>query len=363
MRRRGRFLFTLPALLLAVAPAAAATFTVNDTADAVDATPGDGSCATAGGRCTLRAAIQEANAHTGEDTIMVPAGTFLLTIPGRGEDAAATGDLDITDDVTITGAGADTTILDGNGLDRIFEIANPASIVAISSLTIRNGNPGPPGPDADGGGIFNQGTLTLTDVVVANNTSAGNGGGISSVNDLTLTNCVVSGNTAANFGGGIDNPLTATLTNVTVSGNTSGAGGGGGIANDLSDAIVTLTNVTIADNTAPAGSGGGFYNLGAATFRYVIVANSPSGDNCAGGTSATLTSQGHNLDSGNTCGFAGPGDLVNMNPQLGPLQDNGGPTPTQALLPGSPAIDAGGDERPPPPPHPPGLPPPAGGHR
>ncbi len=347
MRPRGRFLFTLASLLLAVAPAAAATFTVNDTADAVDAPPGV-SCATAGGRCTLRAAIQEANAHTGEDTIMVPAGTYLLMIPGRGEDAAAMGDLDITDDVTITGAGADTTILDGNGLDRIFEIANPASIVAISSLTIRNGNPGPPGPDADGGGIFNQGTLTLTDVVVANNTSAGNGGGISSVNDLTLTNCVVSGNTAANFGGGIDNPLTATLTNVTVSGNTSGAGGGGGIANDLSDAIVTLTNVTIADNSAPAGSGGGFYNLGAATLRYVIVANSPSGDNCAGGTSATLTSQGHNLDSGNTCGFAGPGDLVNMDPQLGPLQDNGGPTPTQALLPGSPAIDAGGDDCPPP---------------
>src|SRR5438445_1427507 len=269
-------------------------------------------------------------------------------MPGRDEDAAMMGDLDITDDVTIIGTSAATTILDGNGIDRIFEIANPASIVAMSSLTIRNGNPGPPGPDADGGGIFNQGTLTLTDVVVANNTSAGRGGGISSVNDLTLTNCVVSGNTAANFGGGIDNPLTATLTNVTVSGNTSGAGGGGGIANDLLDAIATLTNVTIADNSAPAGTGGGFYNLGAATLRYVIVANSPSGDNCAGGTSATLTSQGHNLDSGNTCGFAGPGDLVNMDPLLGPLQDNGGPTPTHALLPGSPAIDAGGSDCPPP---------------
>src|SRR5438132_8088858 len=339
MRRRGRFLFTLASLLLAVAPAAAAPFTVNDTADAVDAAPGDGSCATAGGTCTLRAAIQEANAHTGADTIMLPAGTYLLTIPGRGEDAAMMGDLDITDDVTIIGTSAATTILDGNGIDRIFEIANPASIVAMSSLTIRNGNPGPPGPDADGGGIFNQGTLTLTDVVVANKTSAGSGGGISSVNDLTLTNCVVSGNTAANFGGGIDNPLTATLTNVTVSGNTSGAGGGGGIANDLLDAIATLTNVTIADNSASPGSGGGFYNLGGATFRYVIVANGPSGDNCAG--SGTLTSQGHNLDSGNTCGFAGPGDLVNMDPLLGPLQDNGGPTPTQALLPGSPSLDAG----------------------
>src|SRR5438132_9965927 len=346
MRRRSRFLFTLASLLLAVAPAAAAMFTVNDTADAVDAAPGDGTCATAGARCTLRAAIQEANAHTGPDTIMVPAGTYLLTIAGRGEDAAATGDLDITDDVTtITGAGAASTILDGNGIDRIFEIANPAAVVAISFLTIRNGDPGPVAGDADGGGVYNQGTLTLTDVVVANNTSAGGGGGLSSVNDLTLTDCVVSGNTAATFGGGIDNPLTATLTNVTVSGNTS-AERGGGIANDLLDAIATLTNVTIADNSASPGNGGGFYNLGAATFGYVIVADSPSGDSCAG--SGTLTSQGHNLDSGNTCGFTGPGDLVDMDPRLGPLQDNGGPTPTQALLPGSPALDAGGDDCPPP---------------
>jgi len=75
---------------------------------------------------------------------------------------------------------------------------------------------------------------------------------------------------------GIQNQLTATPTNVTVSGNTS-AKRGGGIANDLLDAISTLTNVTIADNSASPGNGGGFYNLGAATFGYVIVADSPSG--------------------------------------------------------------------------------------
>src|SRR5207247_6634498 len=89
-----RFLLGVAALLLAVAPAAAATFTVNDTTDAVDAAPGDGKCATAGATCTLRAAIQEANAHAGADTIMVPAGTYLLRIAGQGEDVAATGDLD-----------------------------------------------------------------------------------------------------------------------------------------------------------------------------------------------------------------------------------------------------------------------------
>jgi CSLREA domain-containing protein len=349
MRRGARSLLALAWLLLAAAPAAAATFSVNDTADAVDAAPGDGQCATAGGTCTLRAAVQEANARSGGDTIMVPAGTYLLTIEGRGEDMAATGDLDITVDVTITGAGAASTILDGNGMDRVFEIANASSVVTMSSLTIRNGNT-VAGGDMDGGGLFNQGTLTLTDVVVADNTSAGSGGGISSIGDLTLSGCLVSGNTAASFGGGIDNVLTVTLTNITVSGNTSGAGGGG-IGNDDILALAALTNVTIAENSAPPGSGGGFYNLGradlmgGATFRYVIVADSPSGDNCAG--SGTLTSQGHNLDSGNTCGFASPGDLVNADPLLGPLQDNGGPTPTQALSPGSPAIDVGGNDCPP----------------
>src|SRR2546426_3780585 len=234
MRRRGRFLFTLASLLLAVAPVAAATFTVNDTADAVDAVLGDGTCATAGGTCTLRAAIQEANALPGPDTIMVPAGTYLLTIEGRDEDLAVTGDLDITDDVTITGAGADRTILDGNGIDRIFDIELPTSrvaiVVAIAALTIRNGNSGP-GALADGGGLYNSGTLTLRDVVVANNTTAAaSGGGITNINDITLTDCVVSGNTTATYGGGIDNFGTATLENVTVSGNMSGLGGG--IAND-----------------------------------------------------------------------------------------------------------------------------------
>ena len=257
MRRRRRFLLTLASLLLVVAPAAAAPFTVNDTADAVDAVLGDGKCATAGGTCTLRAAIQEANALPGPDTIMVPAGTYLLTIEGRDEDAAVTGDLDITDDVTITGAGADRTILDGNGIDRIFDIelltSRVAIVVAIAALTIQNGNSGP-GALADGGGLYNSGTLTLRNVVVANNTTAAaSGGGITNINDITLTDCVVSGNTTATYGGGIDNFGTATLENVTVSGNMSGLGGG--IANDDASAVAALTNVTIADNSAWVGVG------------------------------------------------------------------------------------------------------------
>src|SRR5438094_261838 len=273
MGSRSRFLFTL-AWFVTTLPAAAATFTVNDTADAVDAVPGDGTCATAGSTCTLRAAIQEANAHTGPDTSMLPAGAYLLTIAGQADDAAATGDLDITDDLAIAGAAA------------------------------------------FGGGTDSALTASLTNVTVSGNMS-GAAGGIGNDSELMLGNVTVSGNTAMFTGGGIQNDVTA-----------------------------TLANVTIADNGAQSGGGSGFYNLGHATFGYVIVANGPSGDNCAG--SGSLTSQGHNLDSGNTCGFAGPGDLADMDPQLGPLQDNGGSTPTQALSPGSPAVDAGGNDCPPP---------------
>src|SRR5438094_10032224 len=120
----------------------AATFNVTSTIDAVEASPGDGICASAGSQCTLRAAVQEANALPGADTIMLPAGTYVLTVGGasaRCEDAAAKGDLDITDDVTIIGAGAPITIIDGNGIDRVFDVAAQAN---IRGVTIRNGNAG-----------------------------------------------------------------------------------------------------------------------------------------------------------------------------------------------------------------------------
>src|ERR1051326_517059 len=169
--------------------AQALTFTVNSTTDAVDANPGNGVCATAAGQCTLSAAIQEANASHGADTISLPAGTYTLTIAGRNEDAAATGDLDIDDSssnstLTINGAGAATTIIamgngtDGKGLDRVFHIMSNA---AISGVTIRNGHV------LDmGGGIYNTSNLT-------------SGG------SLTLTNVVITANSADNDGGGIQN--------------------------------------------------------------------------------------------------------------------------------------------------------------
>jgi CSLREA domain-containing protein len=127
--------------LAAPARAAASVYAVNSTADAADATPGDGECADAGGNCTLRAAVQEANAPhpndpTGPDEITIPPGTYTLKIGGANEDASAKeSDLDITDNVKITGAGKDSTTIDGDKAYRVFE--NIWKTVEISGLTLR----------------------------------------------------------------------------------------------------------------------------------------------------------------------------------------------------------------------------------
>ena len=110
--------------LLTAAPVLAATFVVNSTADVVDVSPGNGECKTAGGECTLRAAIQEANALRAAEaiTITLPAGTYTLTLAGTEEDASATGDLDAFFAIDINGADASTTIIDANALGRVFEV-------------------------------------------------------------------------------------------------------------------------------------------------------------------------------------------------------------------------------------------------
>ena len=475
-------------LLVPRAPASAATFSVNSTADAVDAGPGDGTCATAGGACTLRAAVQETNALPGPDTVSLPAGVYTLTIPGPEEDAAATGDLDITDDLTISGAGADVTVIDGGDLDRVLQTAGPLQ-VDISNVAVANGSTASFFPDEGfgsgvGGGIFNGSgvTLALTDVIVAGNWASHGGGGIlnggtltvtsSSVSDntggvsgeggggggignagtATLIDSVVSGNFSGHSGGGVYNGGTLaiigsdisdntvilftgggifnsgvltiadstvsentaeergggifnlgsvavanssisnneasvfdgggiandsgslTLTGVTVSGNKAGAGGGGiangssGNASPVVASTLTATNVTVSGNQA-GGSGGGIYNGGglnsasvsitngtvtgnragasggaifnnpgyAATLGNTVVASGLGSDNCFG----AITSGGHNLEDADTCGFTAPGDLIDSDPLLGPLADNGGDTATHALLAGSPAVDAG----------------------
>src|SRR5437764_555500 len=187
-----------------------------------------------------------------------------------------------------------------------------------------------------GGGIRNLGTLSLSNVTLAANSSGINGGGLLNLGTLTLTNTTVSGNTAGTDGGGIYNSgggtlittastlsgnsansagrngggifnaSAATLTNVTVSGNSANSGGGG-VFN--SGGTATLLNVTLGENSAPIG--GGISNpAGTVTLTNTLVANS-TGGNCSG----AISSGGNNLDSGSSCAFAGAGDLSNRDPR------------------------------------------------
>lgn len=135
---------TFVALLLALAPiASGADFLVTTTADSVDAAPGDGVCADADDACSLRAAVQEANALPGADQIELPAGRYVLSLAGPLEDLAASGDLDVHEALTIVGAGAgtgaDATILDGNAADTVLELHADATSVRLERLTISNG--------------------------------------------------------------------------------------------------------------------------------------------------------------------------------------------------------------------------------
>ena len=366
-------------------------FLVDSTADAVDAAPGDGVCSSGGGfgQCKLRAAIQEANAEPGPDTIVLQGGTITLTIAGAGEDAAATGDLDVTDPLTILGGSSlSATTIDANNLDRAFHVRNNATL-ALDRVIVQHGNS--TGQDYGGGLLNDGGAVTISNSVFANNTTASYGGGIYSWGPLTLVNSTVSGNSAPTWGGGgimqyffsmnLTNTTvssnsgegiqalasTVTLINSTVDGNTTGGNGGGmflhygttlyltnstvsgnsasldggGIHCDDASSIV-LSNSTVADNTAANGGGISLANGSTATLRNSIVAGNTAttSADCIG----ELTSQGYNLIENTTgCAIAGvtTGNVTGAPANLAVLANNGGPTQTHALLAGSPAIDAG----------------------
>ncbi|MFQ5329105.1 MAG: choice-of-anchor Q domain-containing protein [Thermodesulfobacteriota bacterium] len=347
---------------------------------------GDKICAGAFG-CTLRAAIQETNACNGADFIEIPAGIYNLSVAGTGEDAAATGDLDITSPLTISGTDR-ASVVDGNGNDRVFHsLANGP--VIFSGLTIRNGNasdwPGGGGVLAAtapfgsmslsncevtgnstpyyGGGINNHVALTVDTSVVSNNTSSTvdpyGGGGIEA-GSLTVRDSTISGNiTVAGYGGGVECGSCSFYRSV-ISGNTAGINGGGiNMASGgwIENSTITgnsaafggavyfgggngVVNSTITSNTGSSGAGG--FHLGFTTIPMVnsiLAAN--TGPDCAG--VGTLQSDGHNIDDDNSCGLSGAGDMPGtISPVIASGAGyNGGPTQTHALQAGSPAIDAG----------------------
>lgn len=190
------------------------------------------------------------------------------------------------------------------------------------------------------GGIMSlEGRLVITDSIVSDNYSGWGAGGIlNNHGDLIVNETLISNNYAVDRGGGISNISgnEFVLKNSTISGNSVDDYMGGGIFNLVG--TFSLINSTIVNNSAPAGDGGGIAAGGTMILTNTIIANSPSGGDCT--TWGSVTSNGHNLDSDNTCGLTAS-DIKATDPLLGPLQDNGGTTFTHALLPHSPARDSG----------------------
>ncbi|MBL8204113.1 MAG: hypothetical protein JNM09_07780 [Blastocatellia bacterium] len=327
------------------APAANAVFasiTVTTTADTIDAAANCPSVTLASlpgpdGQISLREAICAANSNAGPDTITFSVnGTFALT-GAANEDNGGTGDFDIKQSLTINGNGTANTILDGSGIERIFDVfPSAASTFDLSNLTIQNGDTRSTSFQEGGamylhnnvtatlnsiqvinnfsganGAIETGGSLTINNSVISNNQTlpaSGNvvGGGIRNAGTLTIDNTTISNNTVRGEGGGIatttGTAVTVTITDSTISGNTAsvtggGNGNGGGISTTGNQGTINITNSTISGNRADANGGGAAFasvSGGAVTLTNVTITNNTA-DNDNNGSGA-----GGGFSQGNT---------------------------------------------------------------
>ena len=311
-------------------------------------------CAVPGDFGTIQAAVDDPDC----ETINVGNGIF-------------TENVTIDRMVTIVGQGADHTEVNGNASDSVFTMATE-DLVTLKDLKITNGfadsgggisningmvvveNSTISGNSASfrGGGIFTQGafgsaSMTIINSVLSDNSAEDRGGGLENEGDDATVTIVDStfDNNSAPEGGGIWNAGMMNLFNSTLSGNIvyhpigTSSMLGGGIYN--SSGSTTIQNSTLNDNSAGIAGDSIFNNSGSVTLGNSILTNNNTEgapENCAGDD---VTSEGYNLESGNTCNLIAAGDMTDTDPLLSPLADNGGETPTHALLTGSPAIDAG----------------------
>ncbi|MGF1470585.1 MAG: choice-of-anchor Q domain-containing protein [Rubrobacteraceae bacterium] len=259
--------------------ASAETFTVDTLQDGNDDDPNNGDCesAEAGGDCTLRAAIEVANALDGADTVTFSVtGTIELT---EDDGTPFDEELEISEDLTIDGPGEDQLIVEQTvDQERVFFV-DPGVNALIRGITVTGANADETG--VGGGGIFTEGTLTLTGVTVSDNFATFGGGGIFNAGGtMTLIGTTVTGNTAGGNGSGFyTSGGTVTLTDSTVSNNTQAADGGGFFN---TGAVMTLTGSTVSDNSA-VGDGAGFYNdTGDITLDQTTVSGNVSDDNGGG---------------------------------------------------------------------------------
>jgi hypothetical protein len=314
---------------------------------------------TVGGGCSLVDAITAANtdaasggctAGTGADTIEL---TTDVTLTSSNNNLFGSNGLPaIVSTITIQGNrhviqrdpalfadGSPDDPCSGSGAKfRLFVVDALPTVgsLTLKNLTLRNGcATGPDFNSQSGGAVFinTDAVATLTQVSVLQNAAAANGGGVFNVGSLNVDHSIIAYNDAGNAGGGLLASGTVMLDTSTISSNTAGVNGGGIM---IDGGEVTLTSVTIAENVAVNGYGIADFNPGMVDASGVLIANA-AGENCQLSTS-TVSSASPNLDSDGSCGFSG---ISNVDPLIGPLQDNGGPSLTHALLIGSPAVDAG----------------------
>ena len=255
-------IFTFILLLFPFQTTYSSTFVVNDNRDIPDAKPGDGVCKTEYGTCTLRAAVHETNLLTGPNTINIPAITIVLD--GELRIADHSGD----DSLHIVGAGMDKTIIDGNNKTRVFYFAARSGSHSLSDLTIcnaKNQHPKTAIQERNGGGVFNEATLNMTNVKVTSSMAFQGGGvfnqhdfGSSNVPTLTLKNVILDNNKATSYefgfgGGGLFNGSVLKGTDVKITDNIANQQGGGYYNNSFKKA--ELTNFEISRNTSMQAGG------------------------------------------------------------------------------------------------------------
>ena len=316
------------------------------------------------GDCSLREALRASNVNLAvdacsagdstPDTIIVPAGTYELALTGASEDQGFTGDLDIGGDLTISGDGAATTIIDANNIDRVFHVLVETVVISgvtitggtapatedgggilnapvgASELTLENtvvsGNTAP-GSFGFGGGIYNTGTLHVNSSAITGN-DADFGAGISTEGTLNVNLSTISTNTASSEGGGIFAPGsgTATLERSTVSGNNGQLGAGisnhatmnlsrstvngnissGGAGGIYNEGFLTVTDSTVSGNTSSSGGGGILNAAGTLNLdRVTVIGNSSTGA-CCGGVSGAVAALKSSIISNNTASTINP---------------------------------------------------------
>jgi hypothetical protein len=317
----------LAATLLLAPPAAANTFTIPAGASALNASDGVCSLAEAAEAANTDTVDNECPAGTGSDTILLTGGTYVVANLPLGDPTA-------NQSTAVERLGSAPVTIESQSLSKVMTISGGSGGVTVSGVTIS-------------GGVLNVSSAIGAGIAV--------GGG-----PFTLTASTVSGNAATaagDSGGGIGAGPSAgpmTLVNDTISGNSAAGDGGGIVFGNGASNQLTLENVTIADNHADSdsmggGNGGGVARVSfapAMTLHNTIIAGNSGGGapDCVGFASGgTITRSGNLIGDPSGCGYPtpGPGDIIGANPLLGPLQDNGGPTRTRALLAGSPAIDHG----------------------